>query len=108
TTDGEKINRNRPSEFDREFKVSKEELLSIWEDGWKNTFNTISSLTPDDLMKEVYIRKEKYTVLEAIEWQLSHYSSHIGQIIFLTKHIESKSWECLTIPREENFYRLSE
>lgn len=101
TTDGEKPNRNRPSEFDRTFKVSKDELIEIWEDSWNCLFNTISNLTPNDLLKDVYIRKKRYSVLEAIEWQLSHYSQHIGQIIFLAKHIESKSWKCLTIPREK-------
>ena len=101
TTDGEKPNRNRPSEFDRTFKVTKDELVEIWEDGWNCVFNTISNLTPNDLQKEVYIRNKMYSVLEAIEWQLSHYSQHIGQIIFLAKHIESKSWKCLTIPEEK-------
>ncbi|MFX1514457.1 MAG: DUF1572 family protein [Promethearchaeota archaeon] len=105
TTDGEKPNRNRPSEFDRKFKVTKTELLEIWEEGWKCVFDTVSSLNPNDLLKEVSIRKEKHTVFEAIERQLSHYSSHVGQIIFLAKHIECKSWECLTIPRDENFYQ---
>ena len=93
TTDGEKADRNRPSEFERTVKVTKDELIETWEEGWKCVFDTISNLTPNDLMKDVYIRKKKYSVLEAIGWQLSHYSTHIGQIIFLAKHIESESWE---------------
>ena len=97
TTDGEKPDRNRPSEFDRTIKLTKDELMEIWEEGWKCVFDAISSLTPTDLMKEVYIRKKRYSVLEAIGWQLSHYSTHIGQIIFLAKHIESESWEWVDV-----------
>ncbi|MFX0065733.1 MAG: DUF1572 family protein [Candidatus Hermodarchaeota archaeon] len=104
TTNGEKPERHRPGEFDRTFRASKKALLALWEDGWKCVFDTISNLTPADLLKDVYIRKKRYSVLEAVMWQLSHYSSHIGQIIFLAKHVESESWQCLTIPREENFY----
>ena len=104
TSDGEKPDRNRPGEFDKTFRVSKEELLAIWEVGWTCLFNAISRLTPNDLLNDVYIRRKRYSVLEAIEWQLSHYSQHMGQIIFLAKHIASKSWDCLTIPQDEEFY----
>ena len=93
TTNGEKPDRNRPSEFDRTVIGTKKELLESWEEGWKCVFNAISTLTPNDLMKEVYISNEKHSVLEAIGRQMSHYSTHIGQIIFLAKHIESDSWE---------------
>jgi len=94
--DGEKPNRNRPREFDRNLKEAKKELIERWEEGWNCLFHAISNLTQNDLLKDVYIRKKQYSVLEAIGWQLSHYSNHIGQIIFLAKHIESKSWKEFT------------
>ncbi|MHA2078555.1 MAG: DUF1572 family protein [Candidatus Thorarchaeota archaeon] len=99
TTDGEKSSRDRPGEFDQTLKVSKNELLKTWEDGWSFVFDALSGLTPDDLMKSVFIRKKQYSVLEAIGDHLTHYSVHIGQIIFLTKHILSDSWEYLSKPR---------
>lgn len=96
-TDGEKPERDRPDEFERSFRVSRDELLQIWDKGWSCTIEAISNLTPNDLVKEVQIREKKITVLEAITWQLSHYSQHVGQIIFLAKHFESKSWKWLTM-----------
>lgn len=108
TTDGEKRNRDRPGEFNQTFRASKDELLRIWEEGWACVFNTLSELTPDDLLKSVFIRKKDYSVLEAIGWQLTHYSFHIGQIVFLAKHIVSDSWEYLTMPRDERFYKDTE
>lgn len=104
TTDGEKPDRDRPGEFDRAYRGSKEELLKTWEAGWTCLVDAISQLTPEDLMKSVFIRKKRYTVLEAIGWQLTHYSFHIGQIVFLAKHIVSGSWEYLTMPRDARFY----
>ncbi len=99
TTDGEKPSRDRRSEFDQTFTGSKDELLKNWESGWACVFDALSELTPDDLMKSVFIRKKQYSVLEAIGDHLTHYSVHIGQIIFLTKHIVSDSWDYLTKPR---------
>ncbi|MHA2045531.1 MAG: DUF1572 family protein [Candidatus Thorarchaeota archaeon] len=99
TTDGEKPSRDRPKEFDQTLKVSKAELMKTWEDGWACVFDALSGLTPDDLLKNVFIRKKQYSVLGAIGDHLTHYSVHIGQIIFLTKHILSDSWEYLSKPR---------
>jgi hypothetical protein len=99
TTDGEKPSRDRPGEFDQTLKTSKDELLKTWEDGWSSVFDTLSGLTPDDLMKSVFIRKKEYSVLEAIGDHLTHYAVHVGQILFLTKHIVSDSWEYLSKPR---------
>lgn len=99
--DGEKPSRNRPMEFEREFKPSRHELLNIWDIGWQIMFNTLNGLTPDDLLKKIFIRKEPHSVLEAILRQLAHYSEHVGQILFLAKHIEWENWEHLSMPRDK-------
>lgn len=57
TTDGEKDNRNRDDEFiDNIF--SKSELMNVWEKGWKTLLDTLTSLTEQDLLKEIRIRGE--------------------------------------------------
>ena len=50
-------------------------------------------------MKEVYIRKEKHSVTEAINRQLVHYGYHTGQIVYIAKHLENRNWKSLSIPR---------
>lgn len=50
TTDGEKYYRDRDLEF-VDANESKEELMEIWEDGWKLLFNTIENLKAEDLKK---------------------------------------------------------
>jgi hypothetical protein len=106
--DGEKKDRNRPNEFNREFKPTRNELLDIWDHGWNILFTTLNSLKPMDLMKTIYIRKEPHTVMDAILRQLTHYSLHIGQILFLAKHIEWKNWKHLTLPREVEVFDYEE
>ena len=101
TTDGEKETRMRDSEFDETIKLERNNLMQEWEDGWKITLDSISSLTPDDLMKTVYIRSEPHTVIQAIQRQLDHYSAHLGQIIFLVKLITQDKWKTLTVPKKK-------
>ena len=98
TEDGEKDWRNRDTEFEEVIKT-KEELLSKWDIGWDCLFNAIKALRTDDLDKIIYIRKEPLTVVDAINRQLAHYSSHVGQIIFLGKMILNSRWVSLSIPR---------
>src|ERR1700741_1120407 len=97
-SDGEKPDRNRDSEF-VDKRVSSKQLMAIWEFGWKTVFHTLDSLKPEDLLKTVYIRNEPHSVIEALNRQVAHYSYHVGQIIFLAKHLRYKNWKSLSIPR---------
>jgi hypothetical protein len=38
-------------------------------------------------------------VLQAINRQIAHYAQHIGQIVFVAKHLRSSEWQTLSIPR---------
>lgn len=98
TSDGEKPNRNRDAEFEDD-QVSREELLKRWEAGWDCLFRAFDVLSESDIEKTVYIRAEPYTVLKAITWQVRHYSYHIGQIVYIAKHLRSEEWKNLSTPR---------
>src|ERR1700704_6244220 len=64
TEDGEKEWRQRDDEFALH-TYSKQQLLEIWEKGWKCFLDTLGSLKDDDLLKTVYIRQEKLSALDA-------------------------------------------
>ena len=106
TTDGEKEWRHRDTEFESDSyrikETSKEQLIELWETGWKCCFDAIESLTEDDLLKTIYIRGEGLSVVDAINRQLAHYPYHVGQIIYVAKMIKDKKWESLSIPRKKN------
>lgn len=99
TTDGEKPDRDRDTEFERFDSDTKEKLLARWEEGWRLLFEALAPLTGDDLERTVSIRGEAHTVLQAIQRQLTHYASHVGQIVFLAKHLAGDRWKTLSIPR---------
>src|SRR5262249_8963778 len=99
TSDGEKPDRRRDSEFEIEPRDTRESLLARWEEGWKITATAIETLPAEDFGKTVPIRGEPHTLLRAINRQLVHYGYHVGQIVFLAKHFAGRKWETLSIPR---------
>jgi hypothetical protein len=109
TSDGEKPDRHRDQEFELAGNLAREELMHSWEGGWACVFAALDSLKPDDLMRTVYIRQEPHTVVQALNRALAHYAYHIGQIVFLAKHLRSNEWKTLSVPRgqSEEFNRMS-
>lgn len=101
TEDGEKEWRLRDDEFEVHHH-SKEQLISTWEKGWDCFLGALGSLSPEDLMKTIHIRKEALTVVDAINRQLAHYPYHIGQIIYIGKILKDDSWKNLSIPRGDS------
>jgi hypothetical protein len=99
TTDGEKPDRFRDREFEITPSTTRAEVLKWWEDGWGVLLATLDGLKPEDVMRTVTIRGEAHTVLQALNRQIAHYAQHIGQIVFLAKHLHSSEWKTLSIPR---------
>jgi hypothetical protein len=98
TTDGEKAWRNREAEFENDV-ITKDALLALWERGWQCLFDALSSITEADLEKEIFIRNQGHTVVEAINRQLAHYPYHVGQIVFIGKMLCNNNWNSLSIPK---------
>jgi Protein of unknown function (DUF1572) len=101
TEDGEKEWRNRDDEFEIH-DYTKQQLIDLWEKGWKCFLSALEGLNEDDLMKTVYIRKEPLSVIDAINRQLAHYPYHIGQIIYIGRMIKDKGWKNLSIPKGDS------
>src|SRR5580698_60351 len=75
TTDGEKPDRDRDSEF-VEPPVGREALLALWEQGWNCVFTALEPLTDADLGRTVTIRGEAHSVMQAINRSVAHCSYH--------------------------------
>ncbi len=102
TTDGEKPDRNRDTEFEMTAGTKRDEVMEWWERGWAIVFDALGSLRPEDIGRTVTIRGEPHTVLQAINRQVAHYAYHTGQIVFLAKHLKSSEWKSLSIPRGQS------
>jgi hypothetical protein len=101
TTDGEKPNRNRDSEF-VDPPATRAALLAQWEEGWNCVFRAIEPLTEADLARKVTIRGEAHSVMQAVNRQLAHYPHHVGQIVLLAKHFACDRWQSLSVPRNRS------
>jgi uncharacterized protein DUF1572 len=100
TTDGEKPDRARDTEFEHDAASdTRESLRRRWDAGWAALFGALDSLTPADLGRDVTIRSEPLSVFHAIERQKEHYAYHVGQIVFLAKHLAGPTWTSLSVPR---------
>jgi uncharacterized protein DUF1572 len=99
TTDGEKPDRFRDREFELTPKTTRADVMRWWEEGWACVLAAIDGLKPEDVMRTVAIRGEPHTVLQAVNRQIAHYAQHIGQMVFLAKHLRSSEWKTLSIPR---------
>jgi uncharacterized damage-inducible protein DinB len=98
TSDGDRPGRNRDAEFENP-PQTRAEILGAWESGWKLVFAALEPLTDADLSRTIRIRNERHSVMQAINRQLAHYSYHVGQIVYLAKHLAGDRWISLSIPR---------
>ena len=99
TTDGEKPDRDRDSEFETKDETTRADLLARWDEGWRRLFEALAGLNEGDLTRTVTIRAEPHSVIRAIDRQLTHHAYHTGQIVFLAKHLASDRWKTLSVPR---------
>jgi len=101
TTDGEKVTRNRDDEFTDSLQT-KEDIMTVWEEGWQVFLEALQGLTEADLQGFVTIRGEQHSVIDAIERQMSHYSQHVGQIVYIAKQLKGSKWQTLSIPKGQS------
>jgi len=98
TADGEKPWRDREAEFEVSYP-DKKTMLEAWEKGWSCLFAALDALQPEDLTRIIYIRNEGQSVMDAIQRQLAHYPSHVGQIIYQAKILAGNRFQSLSIPK---------
>jgi len=101
TSDGEKPDRNRDTEFEAP-PTTRAELMEMWERGWKLLLGALEPLSDEDLTRTITIRTEPHSVMQAINRQVAHYSYHVGQIVYLARHFAGDRWQSLTIPKKKS------
>jgi Protein of unknown function (DUF1572) len=101
TSDGEKPDRNRDSEF-VDPPRTREALMKLWAEGWDCVFTALGPLSDADLVRTITIRGEAHSVMQAINRQMAHYAYHCGQIVLLAKHFQHDKWRSLSVPRAKS------
>lgn len=98
TTDGEKPDRDRDSEFVVEGDNAAS-VRAVWDGGWTVLMSLFDTLQPADLERTVLIRGEANSAFRALTRSLVHTAQHVGQIILLAKQWQGAQWQTLSIPR---------
>src|SRR6266849_3330806 len=101
TTDGEKPDRNRDTEFETPPKT-RAARMELWERGWRYVCDALVPLGDEDLVRTITIRTEPHSVMQAINGQIAHYSYHVGQIVYVAKHLAANKWQTLTVPKKKS------
>ncbi len=97
TSDGEKPWRDREAEF-LPRQVSREELLSHWNEGWNTLETSLGAITDANLADTVTIRGEALSVIRALHRSLAHTAYHVVQIVDRGKQARFDCWEWLSTP----------
>ena len=98
TTDGEKPGRDRDTEFLIGAKDTRDQLLQVWAHGWTALYVALEPLADEEMSRTITIRGEPLSVLQAVNRQLTHYAYHVGQIVYVAKHLRGAEWRTLSIP----------
>jgi hypothetical protein len=102
TTDGEKPGRDRDGEFEMGAADTRASVMALWEEGWTRVLGSVRALRPADLDATVHIRSEALSALTATQRSLSHTAQHVGQIVYLAKHVAGGRWSNLSVPRGQS------
>jgi len=101
TTDGEKTDRNRDTEFEPPAQHTAKErarIMERFEQGWSTLFSTLDAITAEDLSKTITIRSVEHTVNAAVIRQIDHYSFHIGQLNIIARQlVGTDNWKWFTL-----------
>jgi hypothetical protein len=84
------------------------ELMRRWEESFELVFDAIGSLTAEDFSRTVIIRGDPHSILQAMNRSVLHTAYHVGQILYVGKHLRGAAWTMLSIPKgkSEEFNKL--
>ena len=102
TSDGEKPDRNRDGEFEMPAAASRAEVLKWWQTAFGVALASIEALKPEDLDRTIYIRREPFLVVEALNRSITHTAYHVGQIVYVARHLAGPAWKSLSIPKGQS------
>lgn len=101
TSDGEKPDRNRDSEF-RDWDGDRLSLLAHFDTGWDAFEAAIDSLNDDNIGTKIKIRGEEHSIPQALTRSVTHVTYHVGQIAMVARQVHQGEWKWLTVAPGES------
>lgn len=96
TTDGEKEWRNREGEFEVS-GLKRKDIKDSFDKSWQILSDNVWALKETDMKRTITIRKVEMTVEEALTRSITHFSYHVGEILFIARCFRAEDWEYLSI-----------
>ncbi len=101
TTDGEKPDRDRDSEF-LDWDGNRESLVAHFDAGWDALTSAMQQIDDSNISHPIYIRGERHTIPQALTRSITHVTYHVGQIAMVARMVHDGEWRWLTIPPGES------
>ena len=101
TTDGEKLDRDRDSEF-QDWPGDRDSLLKFFDAGWCCLIKAIQQISDANINQKITIRGEPHTLQQAVTRSITHLSYHVGQIAMVARMVHHGPWKWLTIAPGES------
>ncbi len=96
TTDGEKPDRDRDTEFEP-WEGDRAALLAHFDSGWNALTSALEQLKHSKMDQPMYVRGHHHSIHEALTRSVSHVTYHIGQIVLIARMVHSGPWQWITI-----------
>jgi uncharacterized damage-inducible protein DinB len=77
--------RNRKAEFNEKGPIARVDLLARWESSLEVARQAFDSLTPERLLEQAELGRESQPIARLLVAVTTHYNSHVGQIVYVTK-----------------------
>jgi hypothetical protein len=94
-------NRDRDGEFNVNKVLSKKEVIEIIEKNFKILDETIKNLSYEDYLRLQKVRNQNVTVLDVLLQCTTHFSEHLGQILYIGKMKLNKDYITTSIPKKK-------
>jgi uncharacterized damage-inducible protein DinB len=101
TTDGEKPDRDRDSEF-LDWDGDRDSLIAYFDAGWDAMTSAMRQIDDSNIHQLILIRGERHPIAHALMRSIAHLSYHVGQMAMIARMVHGGDWRWLTIPPGES------
>ena len=96
TTDGEKPDRDRETEF-LDWDGDRNSLIQHFNSGYDALLSALASIDDKNIDTTIHIRGEPHTIPQALTRSVTHLTYHVGQIAMTARMVHTGDWRWLTI-----------
>ncbi|SDW34870.1 Protein of unknown function [Paenibacillus sp. PDC88] len=97
---GSDVTRDRDAEFDV-LSRTRDELIEITKESYQDVRQTIERMSEEDWMKTQVIRNKERSNLEVLLTCATHFSEHLGQMLYLAKMFKDQDFITASIPKRK-------